>query len=122
MQPVWKDAMGSRERTFRAKRVMPMTTDLEALSNHDLSDDCAVCRAQDVVTMALVPAAAAWELANELPRFSVALHGAASLLGVMLEEGVPRPELEAALSDLLDEIEEGIKEDAVMGGPPQGSA
>ena len=72
--------------------------------------------------MALIPAAAAWELANELPRFSVALHGAASLLGVMMEEGVPRRELEATLSELLDEIEAGIDEDAVMGGPPQGSA
>jgi hypothetical protein len=99
-----------------------MTIDLETLSNHDLSDDCAVCRAQDVVSMALIPAAAAWELANELPRFSIALHGAASLLGVMMEEGVPRRELESALSDLLDEIEDSIKEDAVMGGPPQGSA
>lgn len=101
---------------------MPMTIDLETLANHDLSDDCAVCRAQDVVSMALIPAAAAWELANELPRFSIALHGAASLLGVIMEEGVPRRELEAALSDLLDEIEDGIKEDSVMGGPPQGSA
>ncbi len=114
--------MELRERNFRAKLVIPMTIDLEALSNHDLSDDCAVCRAQDVVSMALIPAAAAWELANELPRFAVALHGAASLLGVMMEEGVPRRELEAALSDLLDEIEDGIKEDTVMGGPPQGSA
>ena len=99
-----------------------MRIDLEALSNHDLSDDCVICRTQDVVGMALLPAAAAWELANELPRFSIALHGAASLLGVMMEEGVPRHDLEAALSDLLDEIEDGIKEDAVMGGPPQGSA
>ena len=63
---------------------MPMTIDLETLANHDLSDDCAVCRAQDVVSMALIPAAAAWELANELPRFSIALHGAASLLGTVV--------------------------------------
>jgi len=100
--------MGLRDHNEGTKLVMPMTIDLEALSNHDLSDDCAVCRAQDVVSMALIPAAAAWELANELPRFSIALHGAASLLGVMM--------------DLLDDIEDGIKEDAVMGGPPQGSA
>jgi len=114
--------MGSREHKFLAEMVTPMKIDLEALSNHDLSDDCIICRTQDVVSMALIPAAAAWELANELPRFSVALHGAASLLGVMMEEGVQRSELEAALSDLLDEIEDGIKEDTVMGGPPQGSA
>lgn len=99
-----------------------MTIDLDTLSNHDLSDDCSVCRTQDVVSMALIPAAAAWELANELPRFSIALHGAAHLLGVMLEEGVPRQELESALSALLDDIEAGISEDAMMGGPPQGSA
>ena len=99
-----------------------MTIDVQALAQHDLSDDCPVCRAQDVVTMALVPAAAAWELANELPRFSVALHGAAHLLGVMLEEGVPRADIEAILSELLDDIEAGISEDAMMGGPPQGSA
>ena len=99
-----------------------MTIDLETLANHELSDDCSVCRAQDVVSMALIPAAAAWEMANELPRFSIALHGAAHLIGVMLEEGTPRTEVEAALSNLLDEIEAGIDEDAVMGGPPQGSA
>lgn len=101
---------------------MTMNTDLEALAHHDLSDDCPVCRAQDVVSMALVPAAAAWEVANELPRFSVALHGAAQLLGVMLEEGVPRKEIETVLSEILDDIESGIAEDKMMGGPPQGSA
>ena len=99
-----------------------MTIDLDTLANHDLSDDCSVCRTQDVVSMALIPAAAAWELANELPRFSIALHGAANLLGVMLEEGVPRRDLENVLSALLDDIEAGITEDAMMGGPPQGSA
>jgi hypothetical protein len=101
---------------------MTMNPDLEALAHHDLSDDCPVCRAQDVVSMALVPAAAAWEVANELPRFSVALHGAAQLLGVMLEEGVPRKEIETVLADILDDIEAGIAEDKMMGGPPQGSA
>ena len=59
---------------------------------------------------------------DELPRFSVALHGAAHLLGAMIGEGVKRADIEAALSELLDDIESGINEDAVMGGPPQGSA
>ena len=66
-----------------------MSLGLKELIDHDLSDDCPVCRAHDVVEMVLVPAAAAWELKNELPRFSIALHGAAGLLGAMLEEAVP---------------------------------
>ncbi len=67
-----------------------MTSDLTPLLDHDLSDDCPVCRPQDVIQIALLPAAAAWELNNELPRFSIALHGAAELLGAMLL--VPAPD------------------------------
>ena len=99
-----------------------MSLGLKELIDHDLSDDCPVCRAHDVVEMVLVPAAAAWELKNELPRFSIALHGAAGLLGAMLEEGVPRHEIEAALGELLDDIERRIAEDNALGGPPQGNA
>ncbi len=40
----------------------------------------------------------------------------------MLEEGVPREDIESALGRLLDEIEQRIAEDKAMGGPPQGSA
>lgn len=99
-----------------------MAIDLKPITEHDMSDDCPICRAQDLVDMALLPAVAAWEQSNELPRFSLALHGAAGLLGALLEEGVPRDEVEAALARLLDEIEQQIAEDAVMGGPPQGTA
>ena len=99
-----------------------MTADLEQLIDHDMSENCPVCRAQDIVAMALLPAAAAWELNNGLPRFSVALHGAAELLGAMLVEGVPRDEIDAALSRLLDDIEQRIAVDEAMGGPPQGTA
>ncbi len=99
-----------------------MSVDLKELTDHDHSEDCPICRAQDTVHAALLPAAAAWELHNELPRFSVALHGAAALLGAMLEEGVLRDEIESALGRLLDDIEQGIAEDKAMGGPPQGSA
>lgn len=99
-----------------------MSIDLNELTEHDMSDDCPVCRAQDIVDLALVPAAAAWELRNGLPRFSVALHGAASLLGALIEEGVDRDQIETALSGLLDDIEQQIEEDRVMGGPTQGSA
>ncbi len=99
-----------------------MSVDLKELTDHDLSEDCPICRAQDTVHAALLPAAAAWELHNDLPRFSVALHGAAALLGAMLEEGVPRDDIESALGRLLDDIEQVIAEDKAMGGPPQGSA
>ena len=99
-----------------------MTADLDHLIEHDLSDDCLVCRAQDVVAMALMPAAAAWEVDNGLPRFSVALNGAAELLGAMLQDGHAREVVEAALGELLDEIELRIAEDGALGGPPQGTA
>ena len=99
-----------------------MTVDLDALLDHDFSNECPICRVQDVIRIALLPAAAAWELNNELPRFSVALHGASELLGVMLMEGADRSDIEAALGKLLDDIEARVAEDQVMGGPPKGNA
>ena len=99
-----------------------MAFDLDELSEHDPSENCPVYRAQQVVEDALVPATASWELHHELPRFSLALHGAAGLLGAMLEDGIPRDEIEIALSRALDEIEQQIAEDKTMGGPPMGSA
>lgn len=99
-----------------------MPTDLNEILEHDMSDDCPVCRAQDLVHLVLLPAAAAWEQTNDLPRFSVAVHGAAGLLSALLEEGVPREDVEAALSRLLDDMEQQIAEDRAMGGPPQGTA
>jgi len=99
-----------------------MPIDLNTLIEHDASDDCPVCRAQNLVDLALLPAASAWELRSELPRMSIALHGAAGLLSALLEEGVPRDDVEAALSRLLDDIEQQVAEDEVMGGPPQGTA
>ena len=99
-----------------------MSSELKALIEHDLSDDCGVCRAQEIVDMALLPAAAAWEQTNQLPRLSVALHGAAGLLGAMLEEGVPRADVETALATLLDDIEDRIADDTTFGGPTQGNA
>jgi hypothetical protein len=99
-----------------------MTTDLDQIVDHDMSEDCPVCRAQQIAEGALLPATAAWELHHELPRFSLALHGAAGLLGAMLEEGVTREDIEAAISRLLDDIEQQIAEDEAMGGPPVGTA
>ena len=99
-----------------------MAINLTELTEHDLSDDCPICKAQDVVHYALLPAAAAWETRSELPRFSVALHGAAELLGVILQEGVERHKVDAAVSRLLDDIEQRISEDQVLGEPPRGKA
>jgi hypothetical protein len=99
-----------------------MTVDLTELVNHDGTEDCIACRAQDFVAQALLPAAAAWESAAELPRFALAIHGAAGLVGTMMQEGIPRREIEQALSQLLDDLERQLAEDETMGGPPQGSA
>jgi hypothetical protein len=99
-----------------------MKIDLEALLTHDGTDDCVVCRAQELVTQVLVPAATAWETTAELPRFSLALHGAAGLLGAILVEGVSREDVEGALSRLLEDLEGQIAEDRAFGGPTQGTA
>ncbi len=99
-----------------------MAFNLDELTDHDASEDCPICRAQHVVEGALDPAESSWELHHELPRFSLALQGAAGLLGVMLEEGIPRDEIEAALGHALDDIEQQIAADKTMGGPPVGTA
>ena len=99
-----------------------MHPELEAIINHDMSEDCPVCRSQEIVQIALLPAAAAWEMSNELPHYALALHGAAGLLGALLEEGVSRDDVDQAVTALLDDIEQQIAEDKALGGPPQGSA
>ena len=99
-----------------------MKNDLEKLITHEYSDDCMVCRAQDVVAFSLVPAAAAWETANELPQYSVALNGAAQLLAAMIADGLSRNDVEEALKTLLDDLEVQIKEEGVFGGPTEGNA
>ena len=55
-----------------------MKFNLEELVQHDGSDACPICRTQDIVDRILVPAAAVWEQQNDLPMFSMALHGATS--------------------------------------------
>ena len=98
-----------------------MKIDLDELVHHDSGDACPVCRTQDVVFRILIPAAAAWEQPHDLPQYSMALHGAAGLLGVMLADGVPRDEIENALGKALDDIEQQIRKSGT-GGPPMGSA
>jgi hypothetical protein len=99
-----------------------MALGLEELFTHDSTELCIACRARDFVAQIVVPAAEAWEMSTDLPRFSIALHGAAGLLGSMLAEGVSREDIESALSRLLDELEEQLTENRAMGGPPQGTA
>ena len=99
-----------------------MAVSIEEIVTHDSTEDCIACRARDFVAQIVVPAAEAWETSTDLPRFSIALHGAAGLLGGMIGDGVSRDNIERALSRLLDEIEEQITEDRAMGGPPQGTA
>ena len=70
----------------------------DEITTHTTTEDCAACRAQELTMFALLPATAAWEVSSELPRFSIALHGAAGLIGTMLEEGVARESIEDALS------------------------
>lgn len=99
-----------------------MTVDLDRIITHDQTEECVACHAQELVAQALLPAVAAWEVANQLPQFAVALHGAAGLLGTVLEAGVNRDDLERALSQLLDDEEGRIAEDKALGGPTQGTA
>ena len=94
-----------------------MHNDLQKLLAHEYSDDCIVCRAQDVVEFSLVPAAPAWETANELPQYSVALNGAAQLLAAMIADGLSRNDVEEALKHLLNDLEAQIKKEGVFGGP-----
>jgi hypothetical protein len=98
-----------------------MPIDLKAIVTHDSTDSCVACRAQDIAAQVLVPAAEAWEASHGLPRHSVALHGAAELLGRLLQAGVDREELDQAMTTLLDDIEAQLADDATI-GPAQGNA
>ena len=112
---------GAARPLIDVRRVL-LPFDFKELVNHDLSDDCPVCRAQELADAALVPATAAWEMRNDLPQFSLALHGAAGLLGAMMQGGLPRESVMAALEVALDEIEQNTAEEDALGGPAQGNA
>jgi hypothetical protein len=99
-----------------------MTAPLEALLDHDNTDECVACRARDFAEEVLIPAVAAWEASADLPPMALGLHGAVGLLGAMLAAGVPREELDESVSRLLDEIETQSAEDRALGGPAQGTA
>ena len=95
---------------------------LATIVEHSGDDECAACRAQDIAASILVPAVMAWEVSEALPRFSLAIHGSAGLLGILLESGIDRKAIDAALSSALDDLEQQIAENRTMGGPPQGTA
>ena len=99
-----------------------MTNEFKKLMQHDMSDDCPICHAENLVTTTLIPAVASWEIANDLPQFSLALHGAAGLLSAMIEEGHKRDKIELALKELLDEFEVSMATNTAMAGPAQGTA
>jgi hypothetical protein len=115
-----RNLSGSAGSPNDVRRVL-LPYDFEELVNHDLSDDCPVCRAQELTEAALVPATAAWEMRNDLPQYSLALHGAAGLLGAMIQGGISRKDVMAALETALDEIEQNIAEEDALGGPAQGN-
>jgi hypothetical protein len=99
-----------------------MNPTFEKIITHDDSDDCPVCRAQDIVAFSLVPAVAAWEEAHQMPRHSLSVHGAASLMAFMIQNGVARKDIEEAVAHILDEYEMQIAEEGLLGGPHQGTA
>ena len=99
-----------------------MRASIEALLEHDNTDECVACRSRDFAAEVVVPAISAWEASADLPRGALVLHAAAALLGVMLADNVPRDDIEEALARLLDEIEGQIAEDGALGGPAQGTA
>ena len=92
----------------------PPDIDIEELVFHEDDEDCIACLSRDMSLSVVVPAVLAWQEINGLPRGALTLHGAASLLAVMIEDGVPRHEIEAGLSALLDEFE-GMKAERDLG-------
>ena len=90
-----------------------MQIKIDDLVSHDETDDCVACRAQDIVSFMLVPAVAAWEHANQLPSHSLSLHGAAALIGFMMQDGARREADTAGV---------GARHRAQDTGAPRGSA
>ncbi len=99
-----------------------MSSTFDDIVTHDASDDCVACRAQDIVNASLVPAVAAWEEAYQMPRNSLAVHGAASLMAFMIQNGVARKDIESAVAKIVDDYEMQIAEEGLLGGPHQGTA
>ncbi len=99
-----------------------MSTTFDKIITHDESDDCPVCRAQDIVNYSLVPAVAAWEEAYQMPSHSLAVHGAASLMAFMIQNGVAREDIEKAVAQILDDYEMQMAGEGLLSGPHQGTA
>ena len=99
-----------------------MNETFKKIVTHDETDDCPACRAQDIVNASLVPAVAAWEEAYQMPRHALAVHGAASLIAFMIQNGVSRGDIEEAVAKIVDDYEMEIAEQGLLGGPHQGTA
>jgi hypothetical protein len=118
--PLTRSKMGARRDAAHRGNLMNPT--FEKIITHDDSDDCPVCRAQDIVNFSLVPAVAAWEEAHQMPRHSLAVHRAASLMAFMIRSGVVREDIEEAVAHILDDYEMQMAEEGLLGGPHQGTA
>jgi hypothetical protein len=57
-----------------------------------------------------------------MPLFVVAVHGAASLMAFMIQNGVARKDIEEAVAHILDDYELQMAEEGLLGGPHQGTA
>jgi hypothetical protein len=119
----YQPAIGLKHRLHRGlRRNLVMSSTFDDIITHDASDECLACRAQDIVNASLVPAVAAWEDAYQMPRNSLAVHGAASLMAFMIQSGVARKEIESAVAKIVDDYELQIAEEGLLGGPHQGTA
>ncbi len=57
-----------------------------------------------------------------MPRHSLAVHGAASLMALMIQNGVVREGIDKAVAHILDDYETQMAEEGLLGGPHQGTA
>ena len=64
----------------------------------------------------------AYEEAHQMARYSLAVHGAASLMAIMIQNGVARKDIEEAVAHILDDYEMQMTEEGLLGGPHQGTA
>ena len=57
-----------------------------------------------------------------MPRHSIDVHGAASLMALMIQNGVAREDIEKEVAHILDDYEMQMAEEGLLGGPHQGTA
>ena len=57
-----------------------------------------------------------------MARYSLAVHGAASLMAFMIQNGVARKNIEEAVAHILDDYEMQMAEEGLLGHHHQGTA